>query len=127
MYVRAWSAWWDCALVPGQPMDKLVIQGGERLRGEIPISGAKNAALPIICAALLTADPLEVDNVPALHDVATMEKLLAQMGVGILRAPGGLKLDAASVDRPEAPYDLVKTMRASILVLGPLLAARNGE
>ena len=103
-------------------MDKLVIQGGARLRGEIPISGAKNAALPIICAALLTADPLEVDNVPALHDVATMEKLLAQMGVGILRAPGGLKLDAASVDRPEAPYDLVKTMRASILVLGPLLA-----
>ena len=103
-------------------MDKLVIQGGARLRGEIPISGAKNAALPIICAALLTANPLEVDNVPALHDVATMEKLLAQMGVGILRAPGGLKLDAASVDRPEAPYDLVKTMRASILVLGPLLA-----
>ena len=103
-------------------MDKLVIQGGARLRGEIPISGAKNAALPIICAALLTADPLEVDNVPALHDVATMEKLLAQMGVVILRAAGGLKLEAARVDRPEAPYDLVKTMRASILVLGPLLA-----
>ena len=103
-------------------MDRLVIQGGERLRGEIPISGAKNAALPIICAALLTADPLEVDNVPALHDVATMEKLLAQMGVGILRQPGSLKLDAARVDRPEAPYELVKTMRASILVLGPLVA-----
>jgi len=103
-------------------MDKLVIQGGQRLRGEIPISGAKNAALPIICAALLTADPLEVDNVPALHDVATMEKLLAQMGVAILRQPGSLKLDAARVDRPEAPYELVKTMRASILVLGPLLA-----
>ncbi len=103
-------------------MDKLVIQGGARLRGEIPISGAKNAALPIICAALLTADPLEVDNVPALHDVTTMEKLLVQMGVVILRATGGLKLDAARVDRLEAPYDLVKTMRASILVLGPLLA-----
>ncbi len=103
-------------------MDKLVIQGGERLRGEIPISGAKNAALPMICAALLTADALEVDNVPALHDVATMQKLLAQMGVRIEGAAGNLKLDAARVDRPEAPYELVKTMRASILVLGPLLA-----
>ena len=103
-------------------MDKLVIEGGERLRGEIPISGAKNAALPIICAALLTADVLEVDNVPALHDVATMEKLLAQMGVRTLRAAGSLQLDAAHVDRPEAPYELVKTMRASSLVLGPLLA-----
>ena len=103
-------------------MDKLVIQGGERLRGEIPISGAKNAALPMICAALLTADALEVDNVPALHDVATMRKLLAQMGVRIEGAAGNLKLDAARVDRPEAPYELVKTMRASILVLGPLLA-----
>ena len=103
-------------------MDKLVIQGGERLRGEIPVSGAKNAALPIICAALLTADTLEVDNVPALHDVATMQKLLAQMGVRIEAAAGSLKLDAARVDRAEAPYDLVKTMRASILVLGPLVA-----
>ena len=103
-------------------MDKLVIQGGERLRGEIPISGAKNAALPIVCAALLTADMLEVDNVPALQDIATMEALLAQMGVQIERVAGGLKLDAAKVDRPEAPYELVKTMRASVLVLGPLLA-----
>ncbi len=103
-------------------MDKLVIQGGERLRGEIPISGAKNAALPIVCAALLTADMLEVDNVPALQDIATMETLLAQMGVQIERVAGGLKLDAAKVDRPEAPYELVKTMRASVLVLGPLLA-----
>ena len=103
-------------------MDKLVIQGGERLRGEIPISGAKNAALPIVCAALLSADALEVDNVPALQDIATMEALLAQMGVRIERAAGGLKLDASKVDRLEAPYDLVKTMRASVLVLGPLLA-----
>ena len=103
-------------------MDKLVIQGGERLRGEIPISGAKNAALPIVCAALLSADVLEVDNVPALQDIATMEALLAQMGVRIERAAGGLKLDASKVDRLEAPYDLVKTMRASVLVLGPLLA-----
>ena len=103
-------------------MDKLVLQGGERLRGEIPVSGAKNAALPIICASLLSADPLDVDNVPALQDVATMQRLLAQMGVKVARDGGALRLDAAHVDRPEAPYDLVKTMRASILVLGPLLA-----
>ena len=95
-------------------MDKLVLQGGERLRGEIPVSGAKNAALPIICASLLSADPLDVDNVPALQDVATMQRLLAQMGVKVARDGGALRLDAAHVDRPEAPYDLVKTMRASI-------------
>jgi UDP-N-acetylglucosamine 1-carboxyvinyltransferase len=103
-------------------MDKLVIEGGARLRGEIAISGAKNAALPIICASLLTADPLEVENVPALHDIATLQKLLAQMGVVVERDGASLKLDAAKVDKPEAPYDLVKTMRASVLVLGPLVA-----
>ena len=103
-------------------MDKLVLQGGERLRGEIPISGAKNAALPIICASLLAADVLDLDNVPALHDVETMQHLLAQMGVKVARDGGGLKLDASHVDRLEAPYELVKTMRASILVLGPLVA-----
>ena len=103
-------------------MDKLVLQGGLRLRGEIPISGAKNAALPILCASLLAADALEVDNVPALHDVATMQRLLAQMGVKVARDGGGLRLEASQVDRLEAPYDLVKTMRASILVLGPMVA-----
>jgi UDP-N-acetylglucosamine 1-carboxyvinyltransferase len=103
-------------------MDKLVIEGGARLRGEIPVSGAKNAALPILCAGLLTADTLQVDNVPALQDVATMERLLAQMGVSVIRDGGGVTLDASKVDRLEAPYDLVKTMRASILVLGPLVA-----
>ena len=103
-------------------MDKLVITGGGRLAGEIPVSGAKNAALPIICASLLTAEPLVLGNVPALHDVATMQRLLSQMGVGCARDGGALTLDAARVDRPEAPYELVKTMRASILVLGPLVA-----
>ncbi|MBL8382435.1 MAG: UDP-N-acetylglucosamine 1-carboxyvinyltransferase [Burkholderiales bacterium] len=103
-------------------MDKLVLQGGQRLNGEIAVSGAKNAALPIICASLLTADTLAVDNVPRLQDVATMQRLLAQMGAGVERVDGGLVLDAGRVDRPEAPYDLVKTMRASVLVLGPLLA-----
>ena len=103
-------------------MDKLVIIGGGGLAGEIPVSGAKNAALPIICASLLTAEPLVLDNVPALHDVATMQRLLSQMGVSCARDGGALTLDAARVDRPEAPYELVKTMRASILVLGPLVA-----
>ena len=103
-------------------MDKLVIRGGARLKGEIPISGAKNAALPIVCASLLSSEPLEVSNVPALHDIATMQKLLARMGVRIERAGAVMHLNAAQVDQPEAPYDLVKTMRASILVLGPLVA-----
>ena len=103
-------------------MDKLVIEGGVRLRGEIPVSGAKNAALPIICASLLCADTLALDNVPRLQDVATMEKLLAQMGVTIERDAHCLALDGTGVDNPTAPYELVKTMRASVLVLGPLLA-----
>ena len=103
-------------------MDKLVIEGGRPLAGEVRISGAKNAALPILCASLLTAEPLHLQNVPDLQDVRTMLKLLAQMGVRETRAPQQLTLDAAAVDHPVAPYELVKTMRASILVLGPLLA-----
>ena len=106
-------------------MDKLLIHGGRRLAGEVAISGAKNAALPELCAALLSAEPLSLSNVPRLQDVATMLKLLGTMGVRIERdeAPGdGVRLDASRVEAPEAPYDLVKTMRASILVLGPLLA-----
>jgi len=106
-------------------MDKLLIHGGRRLAGEVAISGAKNAALPELCAALLSAEPLSLSNVPRLQDVATMLKLLGTMGVRIERdeAPGdGVRLDASRIEAPEAPYDLVKTMRASILVLGPLLA-----
>ncbi len=103
-------------------MDKLVIEGGRPLAGEIGISGAKNAALPILCASLLTADPLHLENVPDLQDVRTTLKLLAQMGVKQDRSSNEMTLDAAAVDNPVAPYELVKTMRASILVLGPLVA-----
>ncbi len=110
-------------------MDKLLIRGGRPLSGEITISGAKNAALPELCAALLTAEPVTLNNVPALQDVATMLKLLRNMGAKAERdadRPDRILLDAGSVTSPEAPYDLVKTMRASILALGPLLA-RFGE
>ncbi len=107
-------------------MDKLVITGGARLAGEVVISGAKNAALPILCASLLTADTLHLSNVPRLHDVTTALKLLAQMGVVSERDGHDVSLNAASVTRLEAPYELVKTMRASILVLGPMVA-RFGE
>ena len=104
-------------------MNKLVITGGRPLDGEVHVSGAKNAALPIMCAALLSAEPLAVSNVPKLMDVATMSKLLAQMGVGIERGPEGrMTLRAESISDPVAPYELVRTMRASILVLGPLVA-----
>ncbi|HET7136034.1 MAG TPA: UDP-N-acetylglucosamine 1-carboxyvinyltransferase [Casimicrobiaceae bacterium] len=107
-------------------MDKLRIQGGTRLEGEVRVSGAKNAALPILCASLLTAEPLVVSNVPRLNDVRTMRSLLSQMGVRLTDGDGYLALDAAHIDWPLAPYELVKTMRASILALGPLLA-RCGE
>jgi UDP-N-acetylglucosamine 1-carboxyvinyltransferase len=103
-------------------MDKLLISGGTPLRGEAHVSGAKNAALPIMCAALLTAEPLRLANVPRLHDVRTMMRLLEQMGVAAARDGDRVALDAARLDKPLAPYELVKTMRASILVLGPLLA-----
>jgi len=108
-------------------VDKLIIEGGVPLQGEVAISGAKNAALPILCASLLTRDPLQVENVPHLRDITTMLSLLGQMGVGIsVDDKLGLELCAADVSRPAAPYDLVKTMRASVLTLGPLLA-RCGE
>ena len=108
-------------------MDRLVIVGGYPLRGEVRISGAKNAALPLLCAALLCDEPLVLTNVPQLNDVRTMQRLLAQMGVAIdTRDHGTVKLDAGSIDWPLAPYELVKTMRASILALGPLVA-RCGE
>ncbi|MBI5329470.1 MAG: UDP-N-acetylglucosamine 1-carboxyvinyltransferase [Betaproteobacteria bacterium] len=107
-------------------MDKLIITGGVRLTGEVAISGAKNAALPILCAALLTKEPLTLSNVPALNDIGTMLKLLAQMGVKMEREGDRVTLDASDLHNPVAPYELVKTMRASILVLGPLVA-RCGE
>ncbi len=108
-------------------MDKLVIQGGAPLSGEIRISGAKNAALPILCASLLTCEPLKIENVPHLHDVTTMLNLLAQMGVNISpHEKMAVELTAEHLTNPVAPYELVKTMRASILVLGPMLA-RTGE
>jgi UDP-N-acetylglucosamine 1-carboxyvinyltransferase len=104
-------------------MDKLVIQGGVPLNGEIRISGAKNAALPILCAGLLTADTLTLTNVPHLKDVTTTLTLLSQMGVQVtLDEKMGVALDGSVVNNPVAPYEMVKTMRASILVLGPLLA-----
>ena len=110
-------------------MDKLQIVGGKRLTGDIPISGAKNAALPILCAGLLTADDVVLSNVPRLHDVRTMLKILGQTGLKVTQQEGSsenVTLNGANIDKLEAPYELVKTMRASILVLGPLLA-RFGE
>ena len=108
-------------------MDKLLIQGGTPLAGEVAISGAKNAALPILCASLLTADAMLFSNVPHLNDISTMLRLIGQMGVEVtLEGADGLTLNSGRLDNPVAPYDMVKTMRASILVLGPLLA-RFGE
>jgi UDP-N-acetylglucosamine 1-carboxyvinyltransferase len=107
-------------------MDKLKITGGRPLEGEVRVSGAKNAALPIMCAALLSAKPLALTNVPRLRDVSTMAKLLAQMGVSVERAENRTLLHAKAISDPTAAYELVKTMRASVLVLGPLLA-RCGE
>jgi UDP-N-acetylglucosamine 1-carboxyvinyltransferase len=107
-------------------MDKLQIVGGKRLDGEIVISGAKNAALPILCAGLLTAGDVELSNVPNLHDVKTMLKLLAQTGLKVEQDGENVTLNGGKIDTLVAPYELVKTMRASILVLGPMLA-RFGE
>jgi UDP-N-acetylglucosamine 1-carboxyvinyltransferase len=110
-------------------MDKLLIKGGNTLAGTVDISGAKNAALPELCAALLTAEPVTLENVPRLQDVATMLKLIRNMGVTAERAPGhsgAVHINAGGLSSPEAPYELVKTMRASVLALGPLLA-RFGE
>ncbi|MDH3319424.1 MAG: UDP-N-acetylglucosamine 1-carboxyvinyltransferase [Betaproteobacteria bacterium] len=104
-------------------MDKLRIIGGRALAGEVRVSGAKNAALPILCAALLTEKPLALDNVPRLMDVRTMAKLLAQMGVEVgAQNDGRMELQAKGIKEPVAGYEMVKTMRASVLVLGPLLA-----
>ncbi len=113
-------------------MDRFQILGGSPLHGDVSVSGAKNAALPILCASLLTAQPLVLSNVPRLRDVGTMKKLLVQMGTRIdvvRRQPDGqetLALTSDAMTHLQAPYELVKTMRASVLVLGPMLA-RFGE
>ncbi len=104
-------------------MDKLLIRGGRQLKGEVSIAGAKNAALPELCAALLSADTVTLSNVPQLQDVNTMLKLIRHMGVSAERNEAGdMVLNAGVLHTPEAPYELVKTMRASVLALGPLLA-----
>lgn len=104
-------------------MDKLVIGGGVRLDGEIRISGAKNAALPILAAALLADEPVTVGNLPHLHDITTMIELMGRMGVELLiDEKMSVEINANTIKHTTAPYELVKTMRASILVLGPLLA-----
>jgi UDP-N-acetylglucosamine 1-carboxyvinyltransferase len=108
-------------------VDKLLIKGGQPLSGEVAISGAKNAALPILCASLLSAEALRLSNVPHLNDISTMLRLLGDMGVGVtMDGVDGLTLDGSGLNNPVASYEMVKTMRASILVLGPLVA-RCGE
>lgn len=108
-------------------MDKLEIRGGMPLNGEVTVSGAKNAALPILCACLLTAEPVVLHNVPRLKDITTTLRLLEGMGARARRLDdGSVEICAENIDNLEAPYDLVKTMRASILVLGPLVA-RYGQ
>ncbi len=108
-------------------MDKLLIRGGRALHGEVTVSGAKNAALPELCAALLSSEPVTLRNVPRLQDVATMLKLLRNMGVDAERgSDNSVFIDARRLSSPEAPYELVSRMRASFNVLGPLLA-RCGE
>jgi UDP-N-acetylglucosamine 1-carboxyvinyltransferase len=114
-------------LIQTTTMDKLLIRGGLPLVGEVPVSGAKNAALPELCAALLTAQRVVLRNVPRLQDVSTMLKLIRNMGVvAEHESDGTVRIDASGLSSPEAPYELVKTMRASVLALGPLLA-RFGE
>lgn len=108
-------------------MQKLLIQGGYPLKGEITISGAKNAALPLLCASLLTTDTIELSNVPELMDIVTMLSLLQQMGVTTDKKDHSkIELSAKHISNPTAPYEMVKTMRAAVLVLGPLIA-RVGE
>ncbi len=103
-------------------MEKMVIEGGYRLIGQTPISGAKNAALPLFAASLLAEGWMTLQNVPTLADIRTIARLLRQMGVKVEGESGTVRLNAAGVRHCEAPYNLVKTMRASVLVLGPLVA-----
>src|SRR5215831_6406857 len=107
-------------------MDKFRIEGPVRLHGDVAASGAKNAALPCLAATLLTAEPVALTNLPDVRDIRTMEKLLSHTGVFLSAAPGEATVEARTIGSADAPYDLVKTMRASVLVLGPLLA-RAGQ
>jgi len=103
-------------------MDKFLIKGPVRLEGEIAVSGAKNAALPALAACLLTAEPVTLRRIPAVRDVGTMQKLLESCGASVESVDGAMRIQAERITAPEAPYELVKTMRASSLVLGPLVA-----
>src|SRR5580698_6616402 len=103
-------------------MDRFLIQGGRPLEGEIAVSGAKNSALPVLAACLLTSDPVMLRRIPPVRDIATMQKLITHTGANVTQTDGVVTIQAKTVKHPEAPYDLVKTMRASSLVLGPLLA-----
>ncbi len=103
-------------------MDKLIINGGKRLKGDVTVSGSKNASLPICIAAVLAAGASTITNVPRLRDISTTAKLLESLGAAIERQGNSMRIDAATINTVEATYDLVKTMRASVLVLGPLLA-----
>jgi UDP-N-acetylglucosamine 1-carboxyvinyltransferase len=107
-------------------MDKFIIQGGKPLEGEIAVSGAKNSALPVLAACLLTKDEIKLDRIPPVRDIGTMEKLLKHIGADVHVKGGKVTVKAGKLENPEAPYDLVKTMRASSLVLGPLVA-RTGR
>src|SRR5512143_3325796 len=104
------------------PMQSIKIEGGKRLKGEVGISGAKNAALPILCATILAAGENTISNVPVLRDVSTMGQLLARLGAKVESSGNSYSIDTGALTGDEAPYDLVKTMRASVLVLGPLVA-----
>jgi UDP-N-acetylglucosamine 1-carboxyvinyltransferase len=103
-------------------MDKFVINGGTALRGEIPVNGSKNSALPALAAALLTAEPVTLHRIPRVRDIRTMQRLLVDVGAKVDIDDGAVRLEASTIVSPEAPYELVKTMRASSLVLGPLVA-----
>jgi UDP-N-acetylglucosamine 1-carboxyvinyltransferase len=103
-------------------MDKFVIHGGNALRGEIPVNGSKNSALPALAAALLTAEPVTLHRIPHVRDIRTMQRLLVDVGAKVDIEDGAVRLEASKIVSPEAPYELVKTMRASSLVLGPLVA-----
>ncbi|MFM1920537.1 MAG: hypothetical protein RLZZ303_2171, partial [Candidatus Hydrogenedentota bacterium] len=103
-------------------MDKILVRGGKPLQGDVYVRGAKNAALPLMAASLLAHEPVVLHNVPCLHDIFSMDKLLSEMGVRIDFTGQTMTLDATSLSNPVAPYDLVRKMRASFFVLGPLLA-----
>src|SRR3954454_5958263 len=104
-------------------MEQLIIEGGQRLEGEVIASGSKNAALPILAACLLTDEPITLHRIPRVRDIRTMEKLLSHIGARLTKEPNGPHhIETSAISDPAAPYDLVKTMRASSLVLGPLVA-----